>query len=606
LSFRDRSDVTTELKQISLEAGGDHGPEPFGGSIALEVTLEDGLKPETQKELLDWFRHTPVRMPRTHAELFRLLANFHPRIGWDTFAETIDFNGVTPRQIYQVVLGRHPETIEQAVGAPNHDPRRHFREVLVSREFRQRFLGAFLRAHSSKGRDVFIHVPKCAGTDLILNLGVRSVPMPKMLEIDGWTGDSEFLEIVAGLARAALTHERLFVYGHMELGEYIDTAGIRPDDRIFTVLRDPIDLMVSQANYAIGRVRQDPLGREPDAAEYLRLLGLTCLPSVISVGELKNLTLKALLNPLITEPNRACFFLGRGSQAVFATALENLIIHDVEITTTKNYDRWLRERWDIGQSSHHNRSDPILPNIEARRTCGAILAGASTEDRKLYDLVSWALQQAGTASIKGHTLARLIGPPLTEALRANTCPVTAPASREEQSILVAESAGYVEMYLSPVSIGVPGGPRIETVLSTGFGKEADGDRYRLDGWAASEQGFTWTEGERSSIRLPVLSGEGSFIIRFVATPFTVAQLRPFQQVELLIGEVRVGGCEVKDIAVIEAEVPPEVLRDGEALTITLRLPTAARPSELVKSKDNRRLALAVRSLTILRIPPASA
>jgi hypothetical protein len=593
-----------ELKQISLEAGGDHGPELFGGSIALEVTLEDGLKPATQKELLDWFRHTPMRMPRTQTELFHLLASYHPRIGWEIFAETIDFNGVTPRQIYQVVLGRHPGTVEQAMDAPDYDPRRHFREVLVSPEFRQNFLGTFLRAYSSKGRDVFIHVPKCAGTDLILNLGVRSIPIPKMLEIDGWTGDAEFLEIVAGLARAALTQERLFVYGHMELGGYIDTAGIRPDDRIFTVLRDPIDLMVSQANYAIGRVRQDPIGREPDAAEYLRLLGLTRLPSTISVGELKDLTLKALLNPLITEPNRACFFLGRGSKAVFATALENLIIHDVEITTTKNYDRWLLERWGIGQSDHHNRSDPILPNIEARRTCGAILAAASTEDRKLYDLVSWALQAAGTASIKGHALARLIGPPLTEALNTNTCPLTAPASREEQTILVAESPAYVEMYLSPVSVAGPS--RIETVISAGFGKEADGERYRLDGWAASEKGFTWTEGERCTIRLPVLSGAGSFIIRFVATPFIVAELRPFQEIELLIGGVRVGACKVKDIAVIEAEVPPDMLGDDEPLTVTLRLPTAVRPSEIVDSKDHRRLALAVRSLTILRIPPADA
>ena len=235
MSFRERSGVTTKLKQISLEIGGDNAAEFVSDSVALETTLANDLKPATQKELLDWFRHTPVRMPRTQAELFQLLAGYHPRIGWDAFAETIDFNGVTPRQIYQVVLGRHPGTVEQAMDAPDYDPRRHFREVLVSPEFRQNFLGAFLRAYSSKGRDVFIHVPKCAGTDLILNLGVRSIPIPKMLEIDGWTGDAEFLEIVAGLARAALTQERLFVYGHMELGSYIDTAGIRPDDRIFTV-----------------------------------------------------------------------------------------------------------------------------------------------------------------------------------------------------------------------------------------------------------------------------------------------------------------------------------------------------------------------------------
>lgn len=597
-----------ERTKISLEAATDIGPRLADWNVAREETLRESVQPETQKELLDWFRQTPLHMPRTQLDLFQLLAMYHPHIGWDAFAETIDFTGVTPRQIYQVVLGRHPETIAQAVAEPDYNPRRHFHAALVSREFRQNFLAAFLRAYRSKARDVFIHVPKCAGTDLILNLGGRSVPLPKMLEIDGWTNDVEFIEIVAGLSRAAATSDRLFVYGHMELGGYIDLAGVRPDDSIFTVLRDPIDLMVSQANYAIGRVRQDPIGREPDAAEYLRLLGLTRLPSNISIGALKDLTLKALLDPLITEPNRACFFLGRGSTAVFATALENLIVHNVEITTTKNYDRWLNERWGIAHSSHHNRSDPILPNIEARRSCGSALAAASAEDQKLYDIVSWALQQTESASITGQTLARLVGPPLTETLSTNQCPqlpVGGHKSCTEQKILVAESAEYVEMYLTPVSVTVPDAPKPETVVAVGFGKDADGARYRVDGWAASEQGFTWTEGEKSTVRLPVLTGEGTFIVRFVAIPFIVARHRPFQQVDLLIGDVRIGACQMKDIAVIEAEVPADMLQDDQRLTVTLQLPTATRPSEVTDSKDHRQLALAMRSLTVLRIPPPS-
>jgi hypothetical protein len=593
-----------QLKKVSPEAAAD-----IAGPNVAQQALKDPAKPKTQKDLLNRFRNTPIPMPRTQPELFQLLANYHPHLGWDRFIETIDFTGVTPRQISQIVLGNYPKTIGQAVPGPDYNPRRHFRETLVSKGFRQDSLAAILRAYPSKGRDVFIHVPKCAGTDLILNLGARSVSLPKLLEVDGWISDAEFIEIIAGLARAAAAADRLFVFGHMELGGYVDRVGARPDDCIFTVLRDPVDLMVSQANYAIGRVRQDPTGQEPDGAEYLSMLGLTHLPNPISISELKDLTHKALLNPTITKPNRACFFLGRGSKAEFATALENLIIHNVEITTTKNYDRWLNERWGIGQSSHHNRSDPILPNSEARRTYGPALAAASAEDQKLYDLVSWALQQAGTASITGQDLARLVGPLLTKALSANECPPLALAAQptgKEQKILVAESPQYVEMYLAPVSVAVPGAPTPETIITMEFGKGANGDQYRLDGWAPSEQGFTWTGADKCTVRLPALTGDGSFIVRIVVTPYTAAKIRPFQQVDLLINDVGIGGCQVKNIAVIEAEVPADILRGNGPLTLTLLLPTAVRPSEIGPSKDHRQLALAVRNLTVLRVPPAAA
>jgi hypothetical protein len=565
--------------------------------------VRDRLDPQSQNELLDWFRRAPHRMPRTREELFQLLATYNPRQGWETFVETIDFSNVTPRQIDQVVLGRPSASASQAISWAGYDPARHFRDALVSREFRQRFLTTFLAAYRLKPRDVFIHVPKCAGTDLILNLGARTVPLPKMLEIEGWIGDSEFIEIVAGLARTAASAERLFVYGHMALGQYVDAAGIRPDDSLFTVLRDPIDLMISQANYAIGRLRQDPTGQQPDTADHLRLLGLARLPDRISLGELKDLAIRALLNPLIAEANRACFYLGRGEVSAFAGAFENLIVHNVEVTTTRHYDRWLRQRWGIVSTTHHNRSDPILPNNEARRLCGVALAVASAEDQKLYDLVSWALQQTATASITGPQIAELIGAPLARALAANTCPALPSdpqAERLEKAVLVAESDRHVEMYLAPVSIDDPAVAKSETVLSVGYGQDAGGDRYRVDGWAWPEREFTWTAASASTIQLPTLRGKGYFVVRLVVGPFVDPQFLPFQQVELLLDDVRIGACQVRTLSVLEVEVPPELVTSNNHLLLTLRLPTAARPSDIGSSRDDRQLALAVHSMAIIR------
>ncbi len=570
--------------------------------------MREIAEPKTQMQLLDWFRHAPAPMPRNQAELFRCLAAYNPRAGWDAFVENIDFTNITSHQIYQAVLGPQAGKADHAAGPIGQGSARHFREALVSRAFREHCLSAFLQAYSSKGRDVFIHVPKCAGTDLILNLGCRSIPLPKMLEIEGWIDDFEFIEVIAGLARAAMADERLFVYGHMELGHYIDIAGVRPDDRIFTVLRNPVDQMVSQANYAIGRLRQDPTGREPDAAEYLRLLGLTRLPDQISVAELKDLTFKALRDPLIAEPNRACFYLGRNFTTAFATALDNLIKYNVEITTTENYDRWLNERWGITSSSHHNSSEPIFSDIEARRICGSALAAASAEDQKLFDVVSWALRRAGTASITGQQLAWLFGPKLSEVLQTNQSPLSKAdrqRSEPDQNILVAHSSGHVEMYLAPVSLATAEACKPEPVITAAFGHDDDSQRYRLQGWASSERDFTWTNATHSTIQLPTLTGLGTFLVRLIASPFIVPQKRPFQQVEVLIDGVRLGACRVKDISVIEVEVPAEMLVADNRLILALNLPNAAHPCELTDSKDDRLLALAVRSMAIFRIPPVA-
>jgi len=597
-----------DKKQNLSEPARSYGPHPVGVSEAQAPILDEGMKRETQQNMLDWFRSAPMRMPRSQPELFQILALYNPHIGWDAFAGMIDFADVMPRQIYQVVLGRPPDSADRALPQQNYDARKHFREALLSREFRSGILKNFLQAYPSKGRDVFIHVPKCAGTDLILNLGRRALPLPKLLEVDGWISDDAFLEIIGGLARAAMTSERFFVYGHMRLSGYADSAGVRPGDCIFTILRDPVDLMVSQANYVISRLRQDPSGREPDAADYLRALDLKHLPEQMSSGDLKGLTLKALLHPGIARPNPACFHLGRSTTPVFASALENLIVHDVEITTTKNYDRWLRDRWGIGESKHHNRSEPLLSNAEARRLCGAELAASTKEDQKLYDIVTWALLQAGSTSVTGQELARLVGPPLIEALRANAGPPLPTVSRNtsaERKILAAESAKDVEIYLAAVANPVPGTAKMETIVAVGFGANAGGDQYLLEGWARSEENFTWTAAERCSIRLPILPSEGRFVVRFTISPFVVKQRLPVQQVELLIGGVLAGKCEVKDISVIEAEVPSELPRDGEPVTITLFLPSATRPNTISDSKDDRLLALAMRSMTVFQVVPAA-
>ena len=206
-------------------------------------------------------------MPRTGRELFELLEYLTPEIGLDSVLDMVDFTGVTPSDVYLTVLGRAAGNLEAARQSDGFDPRRFFRALLLGREFRESVTVAFLKAFPEKSRDIFIHVPKCAGTDLIMNLASRQLPMPKLLEVDGWLTEAEFLLAVGGIARLARHHDRVFIYGHMELGGYTYHAGVRSSDCFFTVIREPLDQMLSQANYAIGRLRQDPEGKNPDTVQ---------------------------------------------------------------------------------------------------------------------------------------------------------------------------------------------------------------------------------------------------------------------------------------------------------------------------------------------------
>ena len=122
---------------------------------------------DSQEELLEWVRQAPLKMARSRQELFSLLAFYDPRGTWSDFVSRIDFTGITPPQICQVVLDRPPASIELAMAPIDYDPAAHFHSALTSTEFRQNFQAIFLRTYADKARDVFIHVPKCAGTDLI-------------------------------------------------------------------------------------------------------------------------------------------------------------------------------------------------------------------------------------------------------------------------------------------------------------------------------------------------------------------------------------------------------------------------------------------------------
>src|SRR5436305_1147926 len=169
-------------------------------------------QPRTQKDLVLGLDRLPLPMPRTTRELFELFALARPG-DLPGLLDRLDFSGVIPHQVYQLVHERAPERLDLFVRPDGYDARKHMEAALLSAEFQEKVLQHLLNAFPEKSRNVFIHVPKCAGTDLILNVGARQLSLSKMLEEEGWISKQQLFEALRNLVQAIPYHDDATLWG---------------------------------------------------------------------------------------------------------------------------------------------------------------------------------------------------------------------------------------------------------------------------------------------------------------------------------------------------------------------------------------------------------
>ena len=132
---------------------------------------------------------------------------------------------------------------------------------LLSGEFQTDLIRLFLRAFPEKRRLIFVHVPKCAGTDLSANMMKRWPYLHQQMTQSHWLGREDLFKAISRLVLNLRFFDQLFITGHSSLRYYTSHELIRPFDRVFTILRDPIQIAVSQINYVITRILADARAR---------------------------------------------------------------------------------------------------------------------------------------------------------------------------------------------------------------------------------------------------------------------------------------------------------------------------------------------------------
>jgi hypothetical protein len=345
-----------------------------------------------------------LRAPRDPRSLFELFATYDPARGLEDLLGSLDVTGIDPRHIYHSILGRRPETLQATKRPQNYSVRDHMRGALISPEFQRKIIPLILNAYPEKQRLLFIHVPKCAGTDLRIGLSTRYPALDIGLTRSEWTSTQQLFAAIHEVALGLRFSDTILLHGHIRITAAIDGGMVRPTDRIISVIRDPVEIIMSNINYIITRILQDQeAGKEaPDTLGWRRTLGIDRLPPEMPDEVAVGLFNKMLHNPTIAVPNSICYWLGNGDMQ---SAIRRLVINDVEITDTQHYAAWLRGRWDIVRAAKANESRKFITAKHIQADDRKFVESITADDKEVYALLSKQIEASGHNAIFGRDIA---------------------------------------------------------------------------------------------------------------------------------------------------------------------------------------------------------
>ncbi|MBI1803908.1 MAG: sulfatase-like hydrolase/transferase [Ignavibacteriae bacterium] len=130
-----------------------------------------------------------------------------------------------------------------------------------------------------------------------------------------------------------------------------------------------------------------------------------------------------------------------------------------------------------------------------------------------------------------------------------------------------------------------------------FLKGGDAGRYTVAGWSEPEPAFTWTEGRRAELKIPVSPPSGDVTLSASVFPFLAPRKVRSQKVVIRADGKEIGKWSVAREGTYTVRVPQRFLSDG-LLNLEFQLPNAISPKAVSNSADTRVLAIAFRSLMI--------
>jgi hypothetical protein len=347
--------------------------------------------------------HSPLRcsVPSTIRETFELFAFFRPELGIEGLVANLPLEGMTPRQVYYAAHGRPPDSIGTAILQLGITAADVYAAALRSEEFRENFVARFLEAFQEKKRLLFIHVPKCAGSDLSSHLVSRFPSLNSQILDPDWASSDQFFAAIRDVVLEVNVSDSIYVHGHNNLAFYRKWELIRFRDEIFTVLRDPVSRVISQVNYVLTRIFSDEVPVAPDTRGWRDEFAIDDNQLTEAKAAVHELAHRSLRDEGVVVPNVICQYLGRGT---CDSAVEQTVINDIEITETSRYDAWSQARWGVGRPTRKNASDEYVRFTDFLPADQEYIREICNEDLKFYNLLIERLEQSDSLSIKGNDI----------------------------------------------------------------------------------------------------------------------------------------------------------------------------------------------------------
>jgi len=140
-----------------------------------------------------------------------------------------------------------------------------------------------------------------------------------------------------------------------------------------------------------------------------------------------------------------------------------------------------------------------------------------------------------------------------------------------------------------------------------FGKDGNYFKYQGTGWSCPEDGFTWTDGKRATLIIPIERTTSNLELKATFKPLIAPGKLEKQRVRILtgdgwnLGEWVAAGDKLQERALLihHSRVT------GDTTEIVLDLPDAASPSNLGIGEDLRALGIALHSIVLKEVPDGS-
>jgi hypothetical protein len=216
--------------------------------------------------------------------------------------------------------------------------------------------------------------------------------------------DPELTDVVTfhknlkNLVLEAGTSEYIYLHGHNHLRTYAEWGAARPQDHVFTTVRDPVDLIISQINYVLTRMASDETPLPHDTGGWRAEFDVHDVSILESKAEVVRLAQQILRHTGVVPINNTCAFLGNGTSA---DALERLAIYDVEITDLRRYPQWIRDRWQIHHQTRMNPSRRFVTLADFAPADIEYINSITHEDQLFFRHISDRLDGTGKSSLRG-------------------------------------------------------------------------------------------------------------------------------------------------------------------------------------------------------------